>query len=459
MSRILIVDDEAPILALLNNILSSDGHEVVQASNGTRAKEILTVEGFDLMISDVHMAPMDGLELLREAKALAPNMSVLMLTGHASVASSVEAMKQGAYDYVTKPFKPDELRLTVQRALEFQHLIFENDKLRAELDIRHGFEGMIAESAAMRKVCDTILKTAPTDRTVLITGESGTGKEVVAQTIHKNSVRKRQRFEAINCSAIPETLLESELFGYVKGAHNKADRDRDGLFKAANGGTLFLDEIGTMPMNLQAKLLRVLQEGEIRPLGSDKAFKVDVRVIAATNEQISKSIEDRIFREDLYYRLAVVEIDLPPLRERIDDIMPLALHFVRKLSQNPNATLQPSVRALLENYPWPGNVRELENAISSACIYSRDGNIQPDHLPQKILSQLPPSVARTSEVAAVTEQPETFVVKSLKGFLRKKEVEYIVKVLEHFNGDKDAAADALGISLATLYRKLPEPND
>jgi len=459
MSRILIVDDEAPILALLNNILSADGHEVVQASNGTRAKEILAEEKFDLLISDIQMVPMNGLELLREAKALDPNMSVLMLTGHASVATSVEAMKQGAFDYVTKPFKPDELRLTVQRALEYQHLIFENHKLRAELDIRHGFDGMIAESKSMIEVCEKITKIAPTDITVLITGESGTGKEVVAQTVHKNSIRKRQPFEAINCSAIPETLLESELFGFVKGAHNKADRDRDGLFKAANGGTLFLDEIGTMPMNLQAKLLRVLQEGEIRPLGSDKAEKVDVRVIAATNEKISKSIEENVFREDLYYRLAVMEIDLPPLRERTDDIMPLALHFLRKVSQNQDATIAPSARGLLERYPWPGNVRELENAISNACIFSQDGNILAEHLPSKILSQLPPSIARSEQISMATAAPETFVVKSLKGFLRKKEVEYIVQVLEHFKGDKEQTAKALGISLATLYRKLPEPND
>jgi len=298
MSRILVVDDEASILSVLHQHLELEGFDVVQAIGGERAQEILQTEVFDLMISDIRMEPVNGLELLRMAKTIHPNMATIMMTAHGSVETSVEAMKEGAFDYVLKPFKLDEIKITVQRALEYQHLRSENDQLRSQLQARHGFAGMIAGSDAMRKICDMITMVAPTDNTVLISGESGTGKEVVAKTIHANSVRRKKPFVAVNCSGIPETLLESELFGHVRGAFSDAKSDRDGLFKAAEGGTLFLDEIGTMPINLQAKLLRALQEREIRPVGSDKDMKVNVRVIAATNEDMQSCIANKTFRED-----------------------------------------------------------------------------------------------------------------------------------------------------------------
>ncbi|RKX30602.1 MAG: sigma-54-dependent Fis family transcriptional regulator, partial [Verrucomicrobia bacterium] len=330
MAKILLVDDEPSILSVLSTLLKAEGHEVTPALGGEKGKELLAKEEFDLMISDIRMADMDGMQLLRLARKEQPQMAVIMITAYGSVETAVEAMKQGAFDYVTKPFKVDELLITVQRALEYATAVKENVDLKAKLEARYRFENIVAESPAMRKVCEMIERVAHTDATVLIIGESGTGKELVAKAIHAHSKRKKNKFVPINCAALPEPLLESELFGHVKGAFTGATANKEGLFEVANGGTLLLDEIGSMPLSIQGKLLRALQEKEIRRVGGTETIKVDVRVLAATNTPLEKLIEEGKFREDLYYRLSVIPIEIAPLRERPEDIMPLVYHVLRQ---------------------------------------------------------------------------------------------------------------------------------
>jgi DNA-binding NtrC family response regulator len=460
MSRILLVDDEPSILSVLSTLLRSQGYEVEPILGGDKAQDFLPGEDFDLMISDIRMSPVDGLELLKTAKSIKPGMSVIMITAYASVETAVEAMKQGAFDYVTKPFKVDELLITVQRALEYRRAISENVELKAQIEASYGFENLVAESPDMRKTCDMIKRVAPTDQTVLIGGESGTGKEVIAKAIHANSVRKKKSFVPINCAALPEPLLESELFGHVKGSFTGAATDKEGLFETADGGTIFLDEIGSMPASLQGKLLRVLQEREVRKVGGTKTRKIDVRVIAASNENLEEMIKNGSFREDLFYRLSVIPIVLSPLRERREDILPLVYHFMRDIYQTREEmpAVDNSAQVVLENYPWPGNVRELENAVKHACTFSRDGKITNEDLPAKIV-KLVGVDSLASSGGADDNSGEEFKGKSLKAFLRQKEAQYIATVISYFEGDKEAAAKALKVSLATLYRKLPEPNE
>ena len=384
-------------------------------------------------------------------------MAVIMLTAYGSVETAVEAMKEGAFDYVTKPFKVDELLITVERALQYHNVLAENVQLKAQLEARYRFENIVADSPAMRKVCEMIERVAPTDTTVLILGESGVGKEVVAKAIHAHSGRKNKAFVPINCAALPEPLLESELFGHVKGAFTGATSAKDGSFEAANGGTIFLDEIGTMPLSLQAKLLRVLQDKQVRKVGGNDSSAVDVRMLAATNDRLEKLIAEGKFREDLYYRLSVIPIEIAPLRERTEDILPLVYHVMRK-EVGPGRelpTIDPEAQAVLEKYPWPGNVRELENAIRHAMTFSRDGQIVKDVLPAKMVA----FVASGGISAGSGLKTEDYRGKSLKAFLRLKEKEYLEQVLASVDGDKERAAKALKISLATLYRKLPDPND
>jgi two-component system, NtrC family, response regulator PilR len=456
MSRILLVDDEPSILSVLSTLMRSQGFEVVPVLGGDKAKDILTSEQFDLMISDIRMSPVDGIELLKYAKSVKPGMSAIMITAYASVETAVEAMKLGAFDYVTKPFKVDELLITVQRALEYRRAISENEELKAQIHASYGFENMVAESADMRKICDMVKRVAPTDQTVLIGGESGTGKEVIAKAIHANSVRKKKPFVPINCAALPEQLLESELFGHVKGSFTGASGDKEGLFETADGGTIFLDEIGSMPKSLQGKLLRVLQEREVRKVGGTKTRKIDVRVIAASNEDMDAMIANGEFREDLFYRLSVIPIHLSPLRDRKEDILPLVYHFMRQTYQTAEEipTIDTSAQVVLENYAWPGNVRELENAVKHACIFAKAGKVVADDLPVKIRG----SVTAGSD-AARDDSNDGIMGKSLKAFLRQKEAQYIATVISYHSGDKESAAKALKISLATLYRKLPEPNE
>lgn len=453
MARILLVDDEPSILSVLTTLMKSEGHDPVPIRGGDKAKELLLSDYFDLMISDIRMEPVDGMELLRVAHRERPGMAVIMLTAYGSVETAVEAMKEGAFDYVTKPFKVDELLITVQRSLEYTRVRNENESLRKQLDTRYGFENIVAESPAMRKVCDMVRRVASTDTTVLILGESGTGKELVAKAIHANSARKGRLFLPINCAALPEPLLESEMFGHVKGAFTGAASNKEGLFEAAHGGTIFLDEIGSMPAGIQAKLLRVLQDRQVRKVGSNESVAVDVRVIAATNDRLEKLIEQQKFREDLYYRLSVIPIEIAPLRERREDILPMINHFIRRELRDASVLpqLNPEAQMVVERYPWPGNVRELENAIRHALTFAQGGLITPEVLPAKIVS------AAAAPLPMVGADADDVRGKSLKGFLRQKEREFLRQVLASFGGDKEQAAKALKISLATLYRKLPDP--
>ncbi|HIE10577.1 MAG TPA: sigma-54-dependent Fis family transcriptional regulator [Kiritimatiellae bacterium] len=453
MAKILLVDDEPSILSVLSTLLKAEGHEVTPALGGAKGRELLSAAEFDLMISDIRMADMDGMQLLRVARKEQPQMAVIMITAYGSVETAVEAMKQGAFDYVTKPFKVDELLITVQRALEYSTAVKENVDLKAKLEARYRFENIVAESPAMRKVCEMIERVAHTDATVLIIGESGTGKELVAKAIHAHSKRKKNKFVPINCAALPEPLLESELFGHVKGAFTGATANKEGLFEVASGGTLLLDEIGSMPLSIQGKLLRALQEKEIRRVGGTETIAVDVRVLAATNTPLEKLIEEGKFREDLYYRLSVIPIEIAPLRQRPEDIMPLVYHMLRQEvgEGKPLPEIERDAQLVLERYGWPGNVRELENAIRHAVTFAKGNRITKDDLPAKIVSAVDLSAVGSGTPV------QDFRGTSLKAFLRAKEKEYLMQVLQKMGGDKEKAAKALNISLATLYRKLPEP--
>jgi len=453
MPRILIVDDEPTILNLLNKILIGQGYDAVPASNGEKALQLLLTSHFDLMISDINMTPINGMELLRKASQSWPDMGVIMLTAYGTVSTAVEAMKEGAFDYITKPFKLDELVLTVQRALEYHHAISENKDLKARLEHHEKLNGIVAESPGMRRVCEMIERVAPTSTTVLIYGESGTGKELVARALHQYSPRKEATFMAVNCAALPAQLMESEMFGYVKGAFTGANSTKAGLFEIAHGGTLFLDEISSMPLEIQSKLLRVLQDKKIRKVGGSDHTDVDVRIIAASNEKLENLIEQGKFREDLYYRLSVISIDIPPLRSRPEDILPLVDHIMRR-ELGPNAELPPidhETQNILDHYNWPGNVRELENAIQHALTFAQQGEITVDTLPAKIVN----IVEEGLKSGVITSRNEQFKGKSLKAFLHDKEKEFLQRTIENLNGNKEKAASELGISLATLYRKLP----
>ncbi|MDP6525194.1 MAG: sigma-54 dependent transcriptional regulator [Kiritimatiellia bacterium] len=454
MAKVLLIDDEPSILSVLSTLLKAEGYDVVTASGGEEAQKLISDEEFDLMISDIRMSPINGMELLKQAHNEKPAMSVIMLTAYGSVETAIDALKLGAFDYVTKPFKVDELLITVQRALEYNKAITENADLKAQLGTRYHLESIVAESPAMQNVCDMIRRVGPTDTTILVYGESGTGKELVAKAIHAYSRRKEKQFLAVNCAALPEPLLESEMFGHVKGAFTGAAADKEGLFEAASGGTILLDEIGSMPLSIQGKLLRVLQEKEVRRVGSNKNIPIDARVLAATNTPLEDLIKDGDFREDLYYRLSVIPIEIKPLRERREDILPLVYHVLRK--ETPQGQTPPNIdadaSAVLESYSWPGNVRELENAVKHAMTFAREEKITRDVLPPKV-------AATTVSTASATAGPGEISAgrcKSLKAFLRELEKEYLQQILSNTGGDKEKAAKALKISLATLYRKLPE---
>ena len=458
MSTILIVDDEPRILLLVQSLLKAKGYGVETARDGSSALEFVRKGGIDITITDLRMAPMDGMALFREIKKIAPNMPVILLTAYASVETAIEAMKEGMFDYLTKPFKVDDILACLARAEE---KVRKNESVATSMDVdaplKYRFENLIGASPMMTQVCDMIQKVAPTAATVLINGESGTGKEVIAKTIHRNSPRAGKPWVAVNCAAIPENLLESEMFGHVKGSFTGAYADKVGLFEAANGGTLFLDEISSMPLVLQGKLLRVLQEREIRRVGGTKDIPVDVRVIAASNANLEQAVVKGTFRSDLYYRFAVITIDIPPLRERKEDILPLVKHFIR-LEMTPGQSvpgISPEAAKVLTAYDWPGNVRELENAVKHALTFLVEGDITADLLPPKIASHAAMVVA----AAPVAAEMETVGNTSLKSFLKQKEKEYIEHILSATGGDKAKAADTLKVNLSTLYRKLSDEKD
>lgn len=457
MSRILLVDNEPGILSVLSSLLKTEGYEVVTAREAEKAHELIKAEPFDLLISDIRMSPVGGMQLLKWARTERPEMSVIMLTAYGSVETAIEAMKLGAFDYVTKPFKVDELLITIQRALEYKRALTENVDLKSQLDTKYRFENIIAESSSMKRVCDMIQRVAPTDTTILITGESGTGKELVARAIHYASRRKQKNFLAVNCAALPEPLLESEMFGHVKGAFTGATSDKAGLFEAVEGGTLFLDEIGSMPLNIQGKLLRAIQEREIRRVGSNQNIPVDARILAATNTSLEEKVAQGSFREDLFYRLNVISIYIEPLRKRKEDIAPLVYHIIRQETdpQAPMPIVDKEAMDILESYNWPGNVRELENAVKHALTFVRDNKITISVIPKKIVSAV--ADIRMSNQREMKMDGGRF--KSLKAFLRNKEREYLEQVIASVGGDKEKAASILKISLATLYRKLSELED
>jgi len=443
MAAILLVDDEPSARATMALLLRKRAHRVIEAADVAAATKALADTAFEVVVTDLRMPDGDGLDVLRAAKAHCPEADVILLTAYAGWESAKEAMQLGAYDYFEKGREPDELLHRIERAVEDKALRRENENLRAQVRERFGLPGLIASSAEMAQVLDLVGRVAPTDATVLIRGESGTGKEIIAKALHHASQRAEGRFVAINCGALPEPLLESEIFGHVKGAFTGAGSNKKGLFEEAHGGTLFLDEIGEMTPGLQVKLLRALQSGEVRPVGSTQVIIVDARVVAATNRDLEPMIRQGSFREDLFYRLNVIPIVLPPLRDRREDIPLLAEHFLARFAQRQGRVLRLSVGATerLLRYAWPGNVRELENAMERLAILARDEAIEPGDLPPHIGAGL----ALGTAPALAAEQT-----------LAEAERTHIIQILERYGGNHSRAAEALGIGRTTLWRKLKD---
>src|SRR5450432_2848048 len=450
MARILIIDDDPAMVSVISDICQERGHQTIAYASGQKALENLAAHSPQLVISDLRMDKVGGLDILRECREVLPQTPVILITAYKTVETALEAMKLGAYDYITKPFKVDELQLTIQRALDNQSLVRENRNLRQIVKEKYRFENIIGTSTKMQEIYNLIAKVADTDSTILIQGESGTGKELVARALHFNSTRQHQPFVAINCSALPENLLESELFGHKKGAFTGAVQDKIGLFEEAQGGTIFLDEVNSMAQPLQTKLLRVLQERQVRRVGDNKSIPVNVRVVGATNEVLQGKMKDGSFREDLYYRLAVIPVEIPPLRERLEDVPLLVNHFLQKQASAAGGEpkkIDPKAVDLLCRYDYPGNVRELENAIERAFALCEDNTIMPTDLPPQIVEFANESTAKKARAMLP-------VGKSLDEFIQEQEREYIEATLAKFKGAREKAASVLGISMATLYRKL-----
>jgi DNA-binding NtrC family response regulator len=421
----LIVDDEEIVLRSCTRILDSDRYQVESVLDPWEAMRKIDENGYEILVLDIMMPKIDGLEVLQHVKERHPDVDVIMMTGLSEIQTAVKAMKLGAFDYLSKPFDPDELKLVVDRALERQRLLQENRTLKSEASSKYRFENIVGGSPQMQNVYRLIAKCAPTNCTVLITGESGTGKEMIARAIHYNSLRKDQPFVAVDCNTLSENLLESELFGHVKGAFTGAVANKRGMFDMANNGTLFLDEMGNIPLSTQAKLLRVIQEREFKPVGETRSHTTNVRLLAATNRDPKAMVSEGTFREDLYYRLNVFPIHIPPLRERRDDIPALAFQFVKLFSEElekPAPKFSDGAMSLLMNHGWPGNVRELQNAVHRAVILTSDDTIRQAHL-ANILDAAPRSeleVPRTSED-----------LKRVKKIAREKSVEDIEKLFIH----------------------------
>ncbi len=441
--RILIVDDDVEMCRMVSDILKKEGLSVLALHESLEVSKILNKEDFDVMVTDLKMKGLNGLDLLETANKVAPLTPVIIITAFGTIESAIKAMKMGAYDYITKPFKMDELVLTVRKALENRLLKKEVVRLKKEVESRYDFHQLIGKSPLMQNIYNLIERISDSSSSVFITGESGTGKELVAKALHYSGVRKGALFIAVNCAAIPEALLESELFGYKKGAFTDAKSDKKGLFFEANEGTLFLDEIAEMPLTLQAKMLRVIEEKEVRPLGDTSSYPIDVRIISATNRDIKPLIQTGRFREDLYYRLKIIDIELPPLRKRREDIPLIIQHSINKLNRETNKKISGvSERALriLLDYSWPGNVRELENVIHRAITMSQHEVILPEDLPTSMTQE-------ENEIEKGLQQEYT---------LDQLEKAYIRKVLVKVEGNKSKAAQILGLDRKTLYRKLEE---
>ncbi|MEM9191451.1 MAG: sigma-54 dependent transcriptional regulator [Myxococcota bacterium] len=445
MARILVVDDQRNMRTTLAMMLKGAGHDVDEAPDGDDAIERLEADTFDLVLTDLRMGGRDGIEVLRHSRMQAPLTEVIVMTAYGTIESAVEAMRIGAYDYIQKPFAEEELLVKVQKAVEKRRLAGEVSVLAAEFRDRYHFDNIIGRSQAIRDVLGRIVRIAPTDATVLITGESGTGKELVARAIHANSSRSERPFVSVNCAAISDTLLESELFGHVRGAFTSAISSRKGLFEEANGGTFFFDEIAETPPAFQAKLLRAIQEGEIRRLGDNKSIHVDVRIIAATNQDLQVGIAEKTFREDLYYRLNVARFILPPLRDRKEDIPLLCEHFLQKYGRKMRrpARLSEGVLDYLLDHSYPGNIRELENIIEQGVALAVDGEVRKEDV------VTPDAVAR---------ERAGHVQRHLQDVVDEAERTFIEKTLREVEGNKERAAEKLGLSSTTLWRKMKRLN-
>ncbi|HEY2745608.1 MAG TPA: sigma-54 dependent transcriptional regulator, partial [Polyangia bacterium] len=448
-TQLLVVDDDSAMRDFLSESLMDEGYRVDVAAGGRAGIERVRAGGVDLVVTDVKMPDMDGLDMLAEIRAPAAGEAnpphVVVITAFGSIETAKRALKLGAHDYITKPFEIDDLLVAVEKALDERTLRREVARLRKEVARPYRFENIIGKSAPMQDVFALIRRLSGSSANVLITGESGTGKELVARALHFNSPRAKKPFVPVNCAAIPDTLLESELFGYKRGAFTDARTDRQGQFVEADGGTLFLDEIGDLPPQLQAKLLRVLQERELRPLGAARPEKVDVRVLSATNRDLSQRMREGSFREDLFYRLNVIEVMLPPLRDRAEDVLPLSDHFLTEAAARTGKRIAAFTQAALKillAYPWPGNVRELENVVERAVALAESDQIGPDDLPSQVRERRSADVLAGALARGLT--------------LAELEREYINRVLQAVSGNKTRAAERLGLDRKTLYRKLGE---
>ncbi len=440
--RVLIIDDDESLLKIMEHHLTKEGMDVTIALTGEEGLSKFKDGEFSAVITDIKLPEMDGMELLSRIKALSPETPVIVITAYATVEMAVDAMKKGAFDYITKPFNRDEFVLLMKRAIRLRALERENIRLRSELIEKFSFEDIIAVSDKMRKVISLVKEVAASDATVLITGETGTGKELVARAIHYNSPRRSGPFVTVNCAAIPENLLESELFGHLRGSFTGATRDKKGKFEVADGGTIFLDEIGELPLSLQAKILRVIQEKEIEPVGGTKAKRIDVRIISATNTDLEKAVVERRFREDLYWRLNVIPISIPPLRERIEDLPALLFHFLKKFMKGRDISVSNDVIECLKRYEWPGNVRELENLCERIAIFKRDTHITLSDIPDDFKRRVYGSRTRVLNI------PEEGCS------LQEIEGEAILNALIKNNWNKTKAAQFLKIPRHILLYKI-----
>jgi len=448
-ARIFVVDDDTSSRELLSRILAGEGHRVTALADGRDALERLTADGEppDLVVSDIRMGELDGLQLTDALRARAADTPVILVTAFGNIDGAMDAIRRGAFDYISKPYDVDAIKVVVARALEQRRLALENRALRRDLHEKYRLENVVGRSEAMLHVYKTAARVAATDATVLIEGESGTGKELVARAIHASSPRAPRPFVAVDCGAIAEGVLESELFGHARGAFTGAQATRRGLFEEANQGTLFLDEIADVGSNLQSRLLRALQEGTVRRVGTNEPITVDVRVVAASNKDLAQAVKEGRFREDLFYRLAVVTIRIPPLRDRREDIPLLAEHFAAKHGRAEGAAISPAARDLLVAYDWPGNVRELENVVARALALNPSGVILPEDVPEH-LRGAPPAAPGPAGVV-VQDRPT----------LAELERRYAAQVLQETGGNKTRAAEILGIDRKTLYRLLGERDE
>lgn len=444
-ATLLLVDDDRHLLESMALWLAEQGYQVQTASDVPAAAALLDRRAFDVVITDIRLGQRDGFDVLSHCRRKHPDTPVILVTGYGTVDTAVEAIRAGAFDFLTKPLIDQELELSIRRALDQRQMVEENKNLKAQLDLRFGLDSIIGGDARMRRVFDLIESVADTRTTILITGESGTGKSMIARAIHRRSARRDGPFVEVACGALPETLLESELFGHVAGAFTGATANKIGKFQQADGGTIFLDEIGTASPGLQVKLLRVLQELQFEPVGGTETFRVDARVILATNEDLSRLVAQGRFRQDLYYRINVINIELPPLRERISDIALLARHFLREVCAESRRNVRDftdAALAALQRYRWPGNVRELQNVVERAVLLGKGEWIDLPDLPATVTAGLP------------TDVPQRGASCTLKQALQNPERQIILDVLESHDWNRTAAAQALGINRTTLYKKM-----